>query len=134
MKEIIQKVNEAEWKHEEYEYSGYEVVTNLHTYRFGIEDYTQCCESWGYITSEDEFDRFIGKELVEVDTTDKYSVTKSMLREENGGVELEELVFVTFKLSDGDVLQFAVYNQHNGYYGHSIGFWIDDNREISDSI
>lgn len=68
---------------------------------------------------EDNTEDFIGKTLIDVELTDKalntQKVEDSGYYEDGGGIQ-----FVNFKFSDGSVLQFAVYNAHNGYYGHPI--------------
>lgn len=101
------------------EYDGYEIKTDIHNFLILISNEQCCCESWGYFISEDETDNFIGKTLIDVELTDKAlnikKVEESDYYADEGGIQ-----FVTFKFSDGMVLQFAVYNSHNGYYGHPI--------------
>lgn len=101
------------------EYDGYDVKTNLHGFLILISNGQCCCESWGYMVSEDNTDDFIGKTLVDVELTDKalntQKVEESDYYEDHGGIQ-----FVNFKFSDGSLLQFSVYNAHNGYYGHPI--------------
>lgn len=101
------------------EYDGYKIETDLDTYLILIDNGQSCCESWGYFTSEDDTSEYIGKELIEVRLTDKAlnnkKVKDSGYYEDCGGIQ-----FVDFVMSDGSVLQFAVYNAHNGYYGHGI--------------
>ena len=101
------------------EYDGYRITTTEHTYLILIDNGQCCCESWGYFSSEDEFSNYIGKELASVELTDKALNQKkfeeSGYYDDDGGIQ-----FVDFKMADGSVLQFAVYNAHNGYYGHPI--------------
>lgn len=126
-------------------YDGYKIVTSEHEYTILIDNMQNCCENWGYIVSEDNFEDFIGKELISVELTDtalnkdnieniaKYkedvdSIIKSV-RLDWGGIQ-----FVDFKTTDGNVLQFAVYNEHNGYYGHSIIVAKDNEILLSDVL
>lgn len=115
-------------------FDGYEIKTENATYRILIENEQNCCESWGYFSSDDNFDDYIGKELVDVSLTDT-ALNKEKLNDsgwydgDEGGIQ-----FVDFKFSDGSVLQFAVYNAHNGYYGHSIYVIKDDEIIHSDTL
>lgn len=99
------------------EYDGYKITTTEHEYFILISNMQNCCEDWGYMVSEDDFDSFIGKTLVSVELTnmalDKKVVEKLYCDD-------DQIQFVDFKMSNGSLLQFAVYNAHNGYYGHPI--------------
>lgn len=101
------------------EYDGYKIITSDHEYVILIDNGQCCCESWGYFTSNDNPDDFIGKELLSVELTDVAlnikAVENSDYYDDCGGIQ-----FVNFNTNGGDVLQFAVYNAHNGYYGHPI--------------
>lgn len=103
------------------DYDGYKIETTEHVYHILIDDCQNCCESWGYFTSEDDFEDFIGKELIDIELTDT-ALNKIKLEENCPYFDCDEsrIQFVDFKFSDGSVLQFAVYNEHNGYYGHPI--------------
>ena len=105
-------------------YDGYEVETNLHSYKILIDNGQCCCEDWGYFASNDEsFDRFIGKQLAGVYLTDTALNTKQV---DELYLDQGEVQFVDFVFADGDKLQLAVYNSHNGYYGHPIFVLKDD--------
>lgn len=114
-------------------FDGYEVKTENATYRILIENEQNCCESWGYFSSDDNYEDFIGKDLVDVSLTDtalnQQKVQESGWYDDEGGIQ-----FVDFKFSDGSVLQFAVYNAHNGYYGHSIYVIKDEEILHSDTL
>ena len=114
-------------------FDGYEVKTENATYRILIENEQNYCESWGYFSSDDNYEDFIGKDLVDVSLTDtalnQQKVQESGWYEDEGGIQ-----FVDFKFSDGSVLQFAVYNAHNGYYGHSIYVIKDEEILHSDTL
>lgn len=106
------------------EYDGYEVETNLHSYKILIENGQSCCEDWGYFASNDDsFERFIGKHLSGVYLTDVALNTKKV---DELYVDDDQIQFVDFVFTDGDKLQLAVYNSHNGYYGHQIFVLKDD--------
>lgn len=101
------------------EKDGFEIKTDKHTWHILIDNGQSCCESWGYVVSDEDFSKFIGKELSDVRMTDVGLNTKmadlSKEADYGGGVQ-----FVDFMFTDNTVLQFAVYNAHNGYYGHDI--------------
>ncbi len=96
---------------------GYVIKTNLQEINIGISNGQDCCEYWGYITSEDNFKNFIGAELLSVEIVDgEYKSKKVNLPED---VSSDDCVFVNVQTSEG-TLQFVLYNVHNGYYGHSV--------------
>ena len=105
---------------------GYEVLTDKHRYQVLIDNGQSCCEDWGYLTSEDDLELFVGAQLLEVRLTDtelRNTTLNEGLREwgfDGGGVQ-----FVDF-VTDRGVFQLAVYNSHNGYYGHGIAIWRDE--------
>lgn len=99
-------------------YAGYVVVTSERTICILIDNQQNCCENWGYIASNDNFDEFINSDLLEVNLTDSNLITREAMFGEYEE-ECDEAVFVTLETSNGK-LQFAVYNSHNGYYGHNV--------------
>lgn len=114
-------------------YDGYEVTTNEHKFLILISNGQSCCESWGYFSSNDDIQSYVGKTLISVDLTDKAlnskKVEESGYYDDCGGIQ-----FVDFKFMDGSVLQFAVYNAHNGYYGHGIIISKDDDILCNDTL
>lgn len=115
-------------------YDGYYVETDLHKYLILIDNGQCCCESWGYFASNDNFDDFIGKELESVELTDTALNTDTVEKSGYYGDTDGDIQFINFKMSDGDVLQFAVYNAHNGYYGHPIYFVKDTDILLEDCL
>lgn len=116
------------------EYDGYLIETDEHKYRILIDNNQSCCESWGYFSSNDDFEEFIGKELKEVRLTD--TALNQKIFDDNFPYGLYEggVQFVDFIMVDGNVLQFAVYNEHNGYYGHWILIAKDNDVLLSDTL
>ena len=114
------------------EMDGYKVETDSHTFRVLIDNGQSCCESWGYLSSEDDLNRFIGSTLLEVNLTDKAlnvrRVEESDYYEDEGGIQ-----FVDF-VTDQGTFQLAVYNGHNGYYGHGILVAKDDEIILNDTL
>lgn len=81
--------------------------------KMGISNSQNCCESWGYMISEDSLDQFIGAEYHGVEVVNEKLET---VQHESAFYE-GSCMFVNIYTSEG-VLQFVAYNEHNGYYGH----------------
>lgn len=115
-----------------------------------IDNYRLCCEDYGgFLVCEDSYDSFVGKTLRNIVLTDTLLITKTLVGIERfGGVEEDselgsrvfsydfdgekvysfpEIVFINFE-TDAGVLQFAVYNYHNGYYGHDVSIKINNHE------
>ena len=110
---------------------GYEVKTTKHTFFLLIDNDQSCCESFGYFSSDDNLKDHVGAELKDIEMTDTSLSTKTheeVKYLDEGGVQ-----FVTFKTSRGD-FQLAVYNAHNGYYGHGILFTKDDKILLDNTL
>lgn len=107
-------------------YDGYFVETSEHKYFILIDNGQCCCESWGYFASNDDLDSFVGKILASVEMTDTALDTELVENSGYYGGDEGGIQFVNFRMASGEVLQFAVYNAHNGFYGHPIYFIKDD--------
>lgn len=99
-------------------FDGIQIKTDNQDILILIDSAQSCCESFGYISSLDDFDDFIGAEIIDVAlTNDALETTKLEL--ENIRVDLDSCYFVNVNTSKG-LLQFTLYNQHNGYYAHNV--------------
>ena len=127
---ILQMVNIVTGGYSEYD--GYEINTDENQYYVLINNGQSCCEDWGYLSSDDNLDYFVGAELIEVKLTDvalnQKVVEESNYYDDGGGIQ-----FVDF-VTDKGVLQLAVYNAHNGYYGHSILIAKNENILLNDVL
>lgn len=94
-------------------YEGIIVTTDQDEIKVGIETGQQCCESSGYVVSEDSFSDFIGSDLLSVDIVNE-ALKTTEVRDVYEGFTM----FVNFNTSKG-LFQIAAYNNHNGYYGHN---------------
>ena len=94
---------------------GYKVVTDKQEIFVLISNGQSCCENWGYLSSNDDIKEFIGAQL------NSLTLTDTALKTVDPELYLDEgqIQFVNFDTSKG-LLQLAVYNAHNGYYGHDI--------------
>jgi hypothetical protein len=89
---------------------GFRVVTSKQTIEIGISNDQQCCESWGYFSTPDDTEYFEAATLLGINTVES---------DESDGYGGKFTQFVNIETDRGQ-LQLAVYNAHNGYYGHSI--------------
>jgi len=104
---------------------GFIITTTSKNVLIGITTGQSCCESFGYFCTNDDTSEFIGAELFEVKIVDEcLNVEKAPAIYEGGAI------FVNFETSNG-TLQFTVYNEHNGYYGHSVIVKTEDKEIIS---
>lgn len=117
MGEKILRIEQASWPRPEYKwssYDGYFIITDQQTIKLGIDNGQNCCENWGYFMSQDNFDEFIGAEVLSVEIADEALNVEKMKE-----IDLYEgaCMFVNINTSKG-LLQFTAYNEHNGYYSH----------------
>lgn len=98
-------------------YDGYIIKTDLQDVLIGINNSQSCCEQWGNIASEEDFESFIGAELIDIKLTD--SALNTRMTNKVKGLHSDEscLMFVDLITNRGN-LQFVCYNTHNGYYSH----------------
>ena len=108
------------------ECEGYKVETEENTFQVLIGSRQQCCEDYGYFGSDDDLTYFVGTNLLEVNLTDT-ALNKKSLEIGNELSRFAGIQFVDFVTSKG-TFQLAVYNDHNGYYGHSI--YVTKNEKI----
>lgn len=128
MKEIILEINEVHDFKVEKQWStfdGYEVKTNKNNYFLLISNQQDCCESWGYFSSSDDIQSFIGSELLSVSKVDTLHNKELLKKHDCEYLDEGDMEFINFETSNG-TLQFAVYNAHNGYYGHAVLIKISD--------
>lgn len=121
---------------------GYHIKTNKQNIYILIAGIQQCCESWGYeacteegiIETKDDLQDFIGAELLSIERVEAenhnnieiYSKLEEKIKEDC--FNYPDTEFINVKTSNG-VLQFVLYNSHNGYYGHEVYIKFND-REI----
>jgi hypothetical protein len=108
-------------------YDGFEIITNKHSYKVLIDNGQSCCENWGYAISEDDPENFIGAKLLAINITDTQLNTFAIdaLPDTNKSYYEGDIQFVSFSTNMG-IFQIALYNEHNGYYGHEILLLQDD--------
>ncbi len=101
----------------EYSYNGWDgftIKTDKQTITLFIDNIHSYCESFGFLTSEDDFVDFIGAELIGVTKIDDKLRTCSNITDDE-----KNYLFINVNTSIG-LLQFTAYNFHNGYYGNQV--------------
>ena len=105
-------------------YDGYRIITENQTIEIGIYNGQSCCEQWGYLTSEDDTTIFNNSQLLNISITDTDRSSHNVT--ENFDYREYSSIFIDIETSKG-VLQFVAYNNHNGYYGHTV--LVQSNKE-----
>lgn len=115
------------------------VKTHNNCFTAEIDTSRNCCEIYGgYIICEDDVSAFIGSSLLKISLTD-VALNNHIVKEINSlqnshhSCDFHKIQFINFETTKG-VLQFVVYNCHNGYYGHDITISRDDSIIYSDCI
>lgn len=95
---------------------GYKVVTDKQEIFVLISNDQSCCEDWGYFDTNNDTEDFVGSNLLDLKLVDDCLNVKKM---EDLDMDAGDIIFVNFETDKG-TFQLAVYNSHNGYYGHDI--------------
>ena len=100
---------------------GLKITTDKGDIMLVIDKESQCCESFGgdFLETPDDITKYIGAKLLSVEDTNDHALNDS---EESNETQLK---IVTTK----GVLQYAVYNEHNGYYSHGTFLQVFDHIE-----
>lgn len=112
----ILAVAECSFVVERVSYTGFSIQTCAGYIDIGIQKGQQCCESYGYLTSLDNFNDFIGAQVLSVRVVDKaFNLTDLQSKD----ICADYCIFVNIETTKG-LFQITVYNEHNGYYGHNV--------------
>lgn len=114
--------------HEEYELDGVKIdFDNDKSLVFGISNDQDCCEEWVYSQVDNEdVTNYIGAKIRSIEIVDHYVSTQL----EEIGVCETDCYFLNVMTTKGE-LNFAVYNIHNGYYGHRVTMKYDNKEMFS---
>lgn len=90
---------------------------------FGIQDGQQCCESYGYISWQEDtdFNDYIGAEVRNISFVETSGNREFIDWVVDRDIDINDCMFFDVETNKGD-LNFAVYNHHNGYYGHRVWY------------
>ena len=102
-------------------YEGLIIETNKGCIKLVISDSKSCCEQWGalFFETPDDISQFIGAEILQIEDID-------IKREEF--IDNETQLRIT---TDRGIIQYAIYNEHNGYYSHGTILQVFDSIETS---
>lgn len=99
------------------EREGVRITTPEETITIELTSSQHCCEVFGYfIFATDELSAFIGTKIVSISLTDTARRVYTIHEDDDHGANT---MFVDILTTLG-VIQIAVYNSHNGYYGHDV--------------
>jgi ABC-type histidine transport system ATPase subunit len=100
---------------------GLKIITDKGDIVLVIDSESSCCEIFGgnFLETPDDITKYIGATLLTVKDTNDYSLNPSEFSNET------QLKITTTK----GVLQYAVYNEHNGWYSHSTFLQVFDHTE-----
>ena len=106
-------------------WEGWTINTNHRRIQILIDNSADCCESWGHLVSEDDVTKWVGATVLGVERIEHVEGDDELQaepawqsRDVPYGVDEGGAAFVNILTNRGP-LQFAVYNSHNGYYGHT---------------
>jgi len=108
-------------------FAGFKITTTQQEIYLLIESSSQCCENFGYLLSEDNTSDFLLTELLDIKITDTELKTYKLYV--NGSIndlKVEDMIMFVDIITNRGTLQFVVYNESNGYYGHKV--FIDSNQ------
>ena len=111
-------------------YDGFEIKTNKRTIQLLVDNFQGCCESWGYMCSEDNPQDFVGSELLCIEYL---NMDRRKVKVDCGDLDAGRVMFIDLVTTQG-TFQVAVYNAHNGFYGHDARFVIDNELVTSMGI
>ena len=103
------------------EYEGLIIETDEGSIKLVINTDVQCCEKSGalFFDTPDDVSRFIGATIFEIENID--------IEREDYMDNETQLRIITSK----GVIQYAIYNEHNGYYAHATIIQVFDNIKHS---
>lgn len=114
-----------------HKYSGFVIKTEKRTIQILIDSSQQCCEEWGYISTPDDINEFIGAKLNGWKDSDCYSdkdqdnLVRNTVSKRFNVFDDCCGQFITLFTSKGEIT-FTVYNCHNGYYSHGAFIQVDE--------
>ena len=113
-------------------FGGYEIETDKQVIKVLISQDQHCCEDFGYLSSVDDPEDFIGAIINKVELVDEFYDKTEWKRKFNYGLDDGEAMFVNFETDKG-TFQLTAYNRHNGFYSHA-AFLISKDLNVTESL
>lgn len=101
---------------------------------FTIENDQRCCEEWGYISSigNEDAQNFVGARIRNIGVV--HGENEYLIQYfDNNRLSVDDAYFIRVETDQGD-LEFVVYNEHNGYYGHNVLLKIGDDKVVDNCL
>lgn len=100
-------------------YEGLIIETDKGSIKLVISDSQSCCEQWCalFFETADNISQFIGAEILQIEDID-------IKRDE--WIDNETQLKIT---TNKGIIQYAIYNEHNGYYSHGTILQVFDRIE-----
>lgn len=94
-------------------YEGLIIETDKGSIKLVIADSQSCCEQFGslFFETPDDISQFIGAEILKIEDI---NIPRIDCDNNYGSANETQLRIVT----DEGIIQYAIYNDHNGYYSH----------------
>jgi len=106
---------------------GLKIETDKGDIKLMISDIPCCCENWDalYLETPDNLDKIVGAKILEISDIE---IKTGEYNQNSCDLEETQLRVTTTK----GIIQFAVYNEHNGYYAHATFLQVFDIKEDGD--
>ena len=100
-------------------YEGLIIETDNGSIKLVISDSQSCCEQWGalFFETPDDISQFVGAKILQIQDIDI---------NHDDEINNETQLRIT---TDRGIIQYAIYNEHNGYYSHGTILQVFDTIE-----
>lgn len=117
----IQSIREDSIKYDGSWYEGLVIETDKGDIKLVISTGQSCCEHYGslFFETPDDISQFIGAEILQIE---------DIYIKHDDDIDHETQLRIT---TDEGVIQYAIYNEHNGYYSHGTIVQVFDYIEYS---
>jgi len=118
----IKEVEDVAFKGRYAKFDGYRLaLSGFISIYLLIENGQACSEEYGYISTNDNLQEFVGATILKIELSNEIELIDLTEIKKLSGLVKDEFYaeFITIYTSKGS-FQLAVYNAHNGFYGHQV--------------